>query len=92
MNQTKGALYIYDGYVGSSTTIGKFLTSALAIGSGQSLGPEDPALQIGAGIASLIGRRLRLSRERLRSDCACRRGSGTGGGLQCADHRRVVCH
>ena len=45
---------------------GKFLTGALAIGSGQSLGPEDPSLQIGAGIASLIGRRLRLSRERLR--------------------------
>ena len=66
VNQTKGALYIYDGYVGSRTTIGKFLTSALAIGSGQSLGPEDPALQVGAGIASLIGRRLRLSRERLR--------------------------
>ena len=66
VNQTKGALYIYDGYVGSRTTIGKFLTSALAIGSGQSLGPEDPSLQVGAGIASLIGRRLRLSRERLR--------------------------
>jgi CIC family chloride channel protein len=66
VNQTKGALYIYDGFVGSGTTIGKFLTSALAIGSGQSLGPEDPALQMGAGIASLIGRRLRLSRERLR--------------------------
>jgi CIC family chloride channel protein len=38
----------------------------LAIGSGQSLGPEDPSLQIGAGLASAIGRRLKLSRERLR--------------------------
>ncbi len=66
VNQTKGALYIYDGYIGIRTTFGKFLTGALAIGSGQSLGPEDPSLQIGAGIASLIGRRLRLSRERLR--------------------------
>ncbi len=66
VNQTKSALYIYDGYVGIRTTIGKFLTSALAIGSGQSLGPEDPALQVGAGVASLIGRRLRISRERLR--------------------------
>ena len=46
--------------------VGKFITSALAIGTGQSLGPEDPSLQIGAGIASLIGRRLRLSRGRLR--------------------------
>ena len=46
--------------------IGKFITSALAIGSGQSLGPEDPSLQIGAGLASLLGRRLKLSREKLR--------------------------
>jgi chloride channel protein, CIC family len=66
VNQTKGALYIYDGYIGTDTVIGKFLLSALAIGSGQSLGPEDPSLQIGAGLASAIGRRLKLSRERLR--------------------------
>ncbi|MDT8068363.1 MAG: chloride channel protein [Terriglobia bacterium] len=66
VNQTKGALYIYDGYIAGDTVIGKFITSALAIGSGQSLGPEDPALQIGAGLASFLGRRLKLSRERLR--------------------------
>ena len=66
VNQTKSALYIYDGYIPGSTIVGKFVTSALAIGSGQSLGPEDPSLQIGAGLASLVGRRLRLSREKLR--------------------------
>lgn len=66
VNQTKGALYIYDGYIALNTVIGKFLTSALAIGSGQSLGPEDPSLQIGAGMASFLGRKLKLSRERLR--------------------------
>jgi CIC family chloride channel protein len=66
VNQTKSALYIYDGYIAASTVVGKFLTSALAIGSGQSLGPEDPSLQIGAGIASFMGRKLKLSRERLR--------------------------
>src|SRR5437588_1321247 len=32
--------------------------------SGQSLGPEDPSLQMGAGIASALGRRLHLSREK----------------------------
>ena len=52
INQTKAALYIYNGYISSRTMIGKFITSALAIGSGHSLGPEDPSLQIGAGIAS----------------------------------------
>jgi CIC family chloride channel protein len=66
VNQTKSALYIYDGYIPMRTAIGKFITSALAIGAGHSLGPEDPSLQIGAGIASAIGRRLRLSREKLR--------------------------
>ena len=52
VNQTKAAVYIFDGYVPFSTVIGKFITCAIAIGSGHSLGPEDPSLQIGAGIAS----------------------------------------
>lgn len=66
VNQTKAAVYIYDGYIGFSTVIGKFITCALALGTGQSLGPEDPALQMGAGIASALGRRLRLSRQKVR--------------------------
>src|SRR5580698_11059550 len=66
VNQTKAALYIHNGYISVRTVVGKFLLSALAIGSGQSLGPEDPSLQIGAGVASLIGRRVGLSRARLR--------------------------
>ena len=66
VNQTKSALYIYDGYIPFRTAIGKFICSALAIGSGQSLGPEDPSLQMGASIASALGRRLQLNRERLR--------------------------
>jgi chloride channel protein, CIC family len=66
VNQIKSAMYISNGYVPFSTVIGKFITCALAIGSGQSLGPEDPSLQMGAGIASLIGRSLRLSQEKVR--------------------------
>src|ERR1700761_2357025 len=66
INQTKAALYIYNGYISFRTVMGKFLTSALSIGGGFSLGPEDPSLQIGAGVASLGSRRLNLSRERLR--------------------------
>jgi CIC family chloride channel protein len=66
VNQTKAALYIFNGYISFRTAIGKFITSALAIGSGQSLGPEDPSLQIGAGLASMLGRKLKLSRDRLR--------------------------
>jgi chloride channel protein, CIC family len=66
VNQTKAALYIYNGYISFKTMIGKFITSAIAIGGGHSLGPEDPSLQIGAGVASVISRQLNLSRERLR--------------------------
>ena len=39
VTQTKAALYIHNGYISSRTVIGKFLLSALAIGSGYSLGP-----------------------------------------------------
>jgi len=66
VNQTKAALYIYNGYIPFRTAIGKFITAALAIGSGHSLGPEDPSLQIGACIASMMGRQMRLSRDRMR--------------------------
>jgi chloride channel protein, CIC family len=66
VNQTKAALYIYNGYISFKTVIGKFITSALALGGGFSLGPEDPSLQIGAGVASVISRRLGMSRQRLR--------------------------
>jgi chloride channel protein, CIC family len=66
VNQIKAALYISDGYVPFRAVVGKFLTCALAIGSGQSLGPEDPSLHMGAGIASAIGRRLNLSQAKVR--------------------------
>jgi chloride channel protein, CIC family len=66
VNQTKAALYVFNGYIPLRTAVGKFITSSLAIGSGQSLGPEDPSLQIGASLASAIGRRVRLSRENVR--------------------------
>jgi chloride channel protein, CIC family len=66
VNQTKAALYIFNGFIPFRTAIGKFICAALAIGAGQSLGPEDPSLQIGASIASALGRQLQISREKLR--------------------------
>lgn len=66
VNQTKAAVYVFEGYVPFRTVWGKFLTCALAIGSGHSLGPEDPSLQMGAGIASALGRWFRLSRDKIR--------------------------
>jgi chloride channel protein, CIC family len=66
VNQTKAALYIFNGYIPVRTAIGKFITAALAIGSGHSLGPEDPSLQIGASLAWFLGRRMNFSREKVR--------------------------
>jgi chloride channel protein, CIC family len=66
VNQTKAALYIFNGFIPFRTAVGKFICAAIAIGSGQSLGPEDPSLQIGASIASALGRQLEISRDKHR--------------------------
>jgi CIC family chloride channel protein len=63
---TKAALYISDGYVPFKTVLAKFVACATSIGSGNSLGPEDPALQMGAGVASRLGRAFQLPKEHLR--------------------------
>ena len=63
---TKAALYISDGHVPFSTVFAKFTACATAIGTGNSLGPEDPALQMGAGVASRFGRAFNLPRDQLR--------------------------
>jgi chloride channel protein, CIC family len=66
VNQTKAAIYVSEGHVPFSSVIGKFLACSVSIGSGNSLGPEDPALQMGAGIASRLGRAFQLSRATMR--------------------------
>lgn len=45
----------------------KSLAAILSIGSGASVGPEDPSVQIGSNLGSLVGQRLQLSEERIRS-------------------------
>lgn len=45
----------------------KTLGAALSIGSGASVGPEDPSVQIGASLGSFFGQKLRLSDERTRT-------------------------
>ncbi len=54
----------------------KTLAAALSIGSGASVGPEDPSVQIGANIGSMIGQRLSFSDERMRSLVAAGAASG----------------
>lgn len=66
VSYTKAAVYASDGYVPFRSVLGKFATSTLSIGTGNPMGPEDPALQIGAGIASLLGRIFHLTRDHMR--------------------------
>jgi CIC family chloride channel protein len=66
VTDTKAALYISDGYVPTSAVAGKFLACSVSIGLGNPLGPEDPSLHMGAGVASYLGRLFRLTRERMR--------------------------
>ncbi len=44
----------------------KAIASALSLGAGASVGPEDPSVQIGANLGSFFGQRLRLSDDQMR--------------------------
>lgn len=58
--QTKAALVARGGYIDFKTVAGKFASCGISLGSGISLGREGPSVQIGAGIASVLGRALKL--------------------------------
>ena len=61
--QTKYAIFIQDGYIALKTVLGKFFCCAASLASGIALGREGPSVQIGAGIASVLGRRFGLSKQ-----------------------------
>src|SRR4051812_4802396 len=65
--QTETAYHLAGGIIPARVAIGKFLTGVLCIGSGHSMGREGPSVQIGAGLASVAGRWLRLPPERVRN-------------------------
>jgi CIC family chloride channel protein len=64
--QTKAAFHLHNGHIPARVPFGKLLTGVLCIGSGHSMGREGPSVQIGAGVASLIGRWVRLPPARVR--------------------------
>lgn len=45
----------------------KSLAAVISIGSGASVGPEDPSVQIGANIGSMVGQLLKMSDDRIRT-------------------------
>ncbi len=58
----------------------KSAAAALSIGSGASVGPEDPSVQIGANLGSMFGQLLHLSDDRVRALVA----AGAAGGISAA--------
>jgi len=64
--QTEAAYHLHGGVIAARVPLGKFLTGVLCIGSGHSMGREGPSVQIGAGLASVIGRWARVSPTRIR--------------------------
>jgi len=64
--QTKAALFIHDGRISLRTVLGKFFCNSASLASGIALGREGPAVHIGAGLASVISRRLGLGKEQVK--------------------------
>ena len=46
--------------------LGKFLCSSVSLATGIALGREGPSVQVGAGLASVLGRRLGLGTKKIR--------------------------
>ncbi|MGD0788837.1 MAG: chloride channel protein [Terracidiphilus sp.] len=65
--QTKAALFAREGFISLRTVLGKFFCTATTLASGIPLGREGPSVQVGAGIASVLGRGLGLRPERVKA-------------------------
>ncbi|MEE9234825.1 MAG: chloride channel protein [Candidatus Acidoferrales bacterium] len=65
--QTSAAFHLAGGVMRARTAVGKFVTGVLTIAAGHSLGREGPSVQIGAGLASVMGRWFRLSPTNVRN-------------------------
>jgi CIC family chloride channel protein len=65
--QTKAALFARDGYISLRTLLGKFFCTSATLASGIPLGREGPSVQVGGGIASVLGRLLGLRPEKVKA-------------------------
>src|SRR5690348_3404523 len=65
--QTKAALYAREGRITLGTVVGKFFCTSATLASGIPLGREGPAVQVGAGLASVLGRKLGLRPEKVKA-------------------------
>jgi CIC family chloride channel protein len=65
--QTKAALFAREGRITLRTVLGKFFCTSATLASGIPLGREGPSVQVGAGIASVLGRSLGLRPEKVKA-------------------------
>src|SRR5713226_90614 len=65
--QTKAALFARGGRISLRTVFGKFFCTSATLASGIPLGREGPSVQVGAGIASVLGRVLGLRPEKVKA-------------------------
>ena len=65
--QTKAALFAREGRITLGTVVGKFFCTSATLASGIPLGREGPAVQVGAGLASVLGRKLGLRPEKVKA-------------------------
>lgn len=65
--QTKAALYAREGRILLRTVFGKFFCTSATLASGIPLGREGPSVQVGAGIASVLGRFVGLRAEKVKA-------------------------
>lgn len=69
-------MHYHQGYMSWRSLLVQFFGGAVALATGQSVGREGPSVHLGAGSASLLGRRLRLPNNTVRTLVAC--GSAAG--------------
>lgn len=65
--QTKAALFARQGYISFRTVVGKFVCTAATLACGIPLGREGPSVQVGAGIASVLGRMVGLRPDKVKA-------------------------
>ncbi len=89
--QTKAALFAREGRITLRTVAGKFFCTSATLASGIPLGREGPSVQVGAGIASVLGRRLGLSDERVKSLIPVGAAAAVAAAFQHTTRRSALC-
>lgn len=71
-------LSYHQGYLGARSLLLQYFGGAISIISGQSLGREGPAIHLGAATSSLIGQKLGLPNNTIRTLVACGSAAAIG--------------